>query len=91
MQLEINLEYFTNEISNIDSPIFDYSQIECLSYVAGYAVFSYLKLFPHCTDCQIFFTSPKDIEVDNDTGFSFIDLLDRGSLNIHQRVFLNLF
>ena len=35
MQLEINLEYFTNEISNIDSPIFDYSQIECLSYVAG--------------------------------------------------------
>ena len=44
MQLEINLEYFTKEIFNIDSPIFDYSQIECLSYVAGYAVFSYLKL-----------------------------------------------
>ena len=80
MQLEINLEYFTNEISNIDSPIFDYSQIECLNYVAGYAVFSYLKLFPHCTDCQNFLTSPKDIEVDNDTGFSLIDLLDRGSL-----------
>ena len=48
MQLKIDFEYFTNEIAKTHSPIFDQSQIECLNYIAGYAVFSYLKRFQHC-------------------------------------------
>ena len=80
MQLKIDFEYFTNEIAKTHSPIFDQSQIECLNYIAGYAVFSYLKRFQHCIDCENFLTFPKEIEIYNDTGFSLIDLLDRGSL-----------
>ena len=43
MPLVIDLEYYINEIKKISNYIFDNSQVECLNYVAGYAVFSYLK------------------------------------------------
>ena len=69
MQLKIDFEYFTNEIAKTHSPIFDQSQIECLNYIAGYAVFSYLKRFQHCIDCEIFLTCPKEIEIYNDMNF----------------------
>ena len=80
MHPEFDCEYVTSEILNIANPLFDNSQIECLNYVAGYAIFSYLKNSKECRDCKDFLTSPKDIQVINDTGFSMIEFLDRGSL-----------
>ena len=60
MHLEFDFEYATNEIKNIANPVFDYSQIECLNYVAGYAIFSYLKKSTECLDCKKFFNiSPR--------------------------------
>ena len=78
--IEFDFEYVTNELNNIADPVFNTSQIECLNYVAGYAIFSYLNKSTDCRDCHNFLTSPKDIQVLNDTGFSMIELLDRGSL-----------
>ena len=88
---EIDLEYFTDELLDITNPIFDNSQIECLNYIAGYAVFSYFKQSSECSVCHDFLTSPRDIQINNDTGFSLINLLDRGSLkypseNVYQSV-----
>ena len=80
VQVEFDFEFVVNEVKNISNPVFDNSQIECLSYIAGYAIFSYLKKSTQCRDCQKFLTSPKDIQVMNDRGFSMIELLDRGSL-----------
>ena len=80
MPLVIDLEYYINEIKKISNYIFDNSQVECLNYVAGYAVFSYLKQSRECIECQTFLTSPRDIQVYNDTNFSLIHFLDRGSL-----------
>ena len=80
VQLKFDFEFVVNEIKNIPNPVFDNSQIECLNYIAGYAIFSYLKKSTQCRDCQKSLTSPKDIQVMNDTGFSMIELLDRGSL-----------
>ena len=76
-----DFEYYLNEIKGIPNCVFNSSQIDCLNYVAGYAIFSYLKQSRECLDCKKFLTSPNDIQVYNDTGFSLIDMLDRGSLN----------
>ena len=57
--LEIDLEPFTDESLNITSPVFDNSQIECLNYVAGYAVFSYFKQSSECFVCHNFFDFSK--------------------------------
>ena len=77
--LEIDLEPFTDELLNITSPVLDNSQIECLNYVAGYAVFAYFKQSSEWFVCHNFLTSPKDIQIENDTGFSLIDQFDRCS------------
>ena len=50
------------------------------NYVDGCAIFSYLKKSTACLDCKKFLTSHQDIQVFNDTGFSIIEFLDRGSL-----------
>ena len=59
MHPEFDYEFVTSEIINIANPVFDNSQIECLNYVAGYAIFSYLKNSIECRDCNDFLTSPK--------------------------------
>ena len=58
------------------------SQLECLTYVAGYALFSYMKKTNKCTNCYNFLTTDKQMELLNDVGSQYIlvDLLDRGSL-----------
>ena len=88
MYPEFDYEFVTSEIINIANPVFDNSQIECLNYVAGCAIFSYLKNSKECRDCNDF--SPKDIQVFNDTGFSMIEFLDRGSLTYPSEIIYNL-
>ena len=43
MHVEFDFEFLTNELKNIANPVFENSQIECLNYVAGSAIFSSLK------------------------------------------------
>ena len=50
VQLEFDFEFVVNEIKNIANPVFDNSQIECLNYIAGYAISSYLKKSTECRD-----------------------------------------
>ena len=51
---EIDFEYFTDELLDITNPIFDNSQIECINYIAGDAVFSYFKQSSECSVCHEF-------------------------------------
>ena len=73
-----------NEISR---PEIDVGQIDCLVYIAGYAVFSYLKKSKGCPYCHDFLTTDKPLEVNNDVGsqYTLIDLVDRGSLKYPSR------
>ena len=77
-----DLQLYLETLQLIPKPQIHLSQIECLTYVAGYAVFSYLKKSNACADCHNFLTTEKQIEVVNDMGSQFIlnELLDRGSL-----------
>ena len=56
-------------------------------YIAGYAVFSYLKKSSGCRTCHGLLTSDKLLEVNNDVGsqYTLIDLIDRGSLKYPSR------
>ena len=56
-----------------------------LTYVAGCAVFSYMKKANKCTNCYNFLTTDKQMENLNDVGSQYIlvDLLDRSSLMFH--------
>ena len=58
------------------------SQVECLAFVAGYAVFSYLKKSINCILCRKFLCTEKSLQVNDDMGSQsiLIELLDRGSL-----------
>ena len=61
---------------------FEFAQIECLIYIAGYVVFSYFKKSSGCLSCHNFLTTNKPLEVNNEVGsqYTLIDLADRGSL-----------
>ena len=61
--IDFDFEFVTNEIKVIFDPVFNNSQIECLNYVAGYAIFSYLKKSTNCRDCENFLTSTQHIKV----------------------------
>ena len=72
-------------ISNLDQltlPEIAISQVDCLAFVAGHAVFSYLNKSNGCSMCRDFLTTDKSIQVEDDMGnqFRLIELLDRGSL-----------
>ena len=77
-----DLHLYLETLQLIPKPQIHLSQIECLTYVAGYAVFSYLKKSNACADCHNLLTTEKQMEVVNDMGSQFIliELLDRGSL-----------
>ena len=74
-------------MNEISLPELEVSQIECLVYIAGYAVFSYFKKSSGCQSCHGLLTSDKLLEVNNDVGFQYtlIDLVDRGSLKYPSR------
>ena len=81
---------FTDELLDITNPIFDNSQIECLNYIAGYAVFSYFKQSSECSVYHDFLLLQKIFKLIT-IGFSLINLLDRGSIkypseNVYQSV-----
>ena len=42
-QLDFEIELYINTLNEISRPEIDVSQIDCLVYIAGYAVFSYLS------------------------------------------------
>ena len=86
-QLDFEIELYINTLNEISRPEIDVGQIDCLVYIAGYAVFSYLKKSNGCPYCQDFLTTDKSLEVNNDVGsqYTLIDLVDRGSLKYPSR------
>ena len=84
---QLDLEHYLTKLNEISLPEIDVSQTECLVYIAGYAVFSYLKKSSGCRTCHGLLTSDKLLEVNNDVGSQFtqIDLVDRGSLKYPSR------
>ena len=48
----LDIELYLTKLDETTLPEFDLSQIECLIYIAGYAVFSYLKKSNVCQSCH---------------------------------------
>ena len=76
------LEKLITNLEQVTLPEIAIYQFECLAFVAGYAVFSYLNKSNGCPMCRDFLTTEKSIKVNDDIGNQFrrIELLDRGSL-----------
>ena len=83
---QLDIEHYLTKLNEISLPEIDFSQTECLVYIAGYAVFSYLKKHSGRI-CYGLLTSGKFLEVNNDVGsqYTLIDLVDRGSLKYASR------
>ena len=77
-----DIESYLSALNEISLPEMATSQVECLAFVAGYAVFSYLKKSANCTLCRKFLVTEKSLQVDDDMGSQsiLIELLDMGSL-----------
>ena len=75
-------EKLITNLEQVTLPEIAISQIECLVFVAGYAVFSYLNKSNGCPLCRDFLTTEKSIQVNDDISnqFRLFELLDRGSL-----------
>ena len=82
-----DIELYLTTLNEILVPELEVSQMECLVYIAGYAVFSYFKKSNGCQSCHHLLTSDKLLEVNNDVGsqYTLIDLVDRGSLKYPSR------
>ena len=63
MNSDLELPYYLETLRYI--PQFQISSSQ-LSYVAGYAVFSYIKKSKQCCHCHNFLTTDKQMEVIND-------------------------
>ena len=79
-------------MNGISIPDLEVYQMECLVYIAGYAVFSYFKKSNGCQSCHHLLTSDKLQEVTNDVGsqYTLIDLVDRGSLKYPSHYMINV-
>ena len=66
------LQYFLETLQFIPDIQISPSQLECLTYVAGYAVFSYMKKTNICTNCYNYLTTDKQMELLNDVGSQYI-------------------
>ena len=66
------LQYFLETLLYISNIQISPSQLECLTYVAGYAVFSYMKKTNKCTNCYNILTTDKQFELLNDVGSQYI-------------------
>ena len=75
-----DLEKLITNLEQVTLPEIAISQVECLAFVAGYAVFSYLNKSNGCPICRDFLTTEKSIQVNDDIGnqFRLIELLSRG-------------
>ena len=62
-QFICDADFYINRLNDALLPELDVSQIECLIYVAGYAVFSYFKKFNGCRTCHDFLTTNKPLVV----------------------------
>ena len=58
------------------------SQVECIAFISGYAVFSYIKKSNGYLLCRNFLTTNTSIQLNNDMDIQFrlIEFVDRGSL-----------
>ena len=81
-EFTLDIEPYLTKLNEISLPELELSQTECLVYIAGHAVFSFLKKSNGCHSCQDLLSSDKHLEVNNDVGSQhiLIDLVDRGSL-----------
>ena len=88
---QLGIEHYLTKLNEISLPEIDVSQTECLVYIAGYAVFSYLNKSSGCRTCHGLLTSDKLLEVNNDVGsqYTLIDLVDIGSLKYPSRCVVN--
>ena len=79
-EITLDIKPYLTKLNEISLPELELSQIECLIYIAGYAVFSFLKKFNGCHSGQDLLSSDKYLEVNNDVGSQhiLIDLVDRG-------------
>ena len=57
------LEKLLTNFEQVTLPEIAISQVECLAFVAGYAVFSYLNKSNGCPMCRDFLTTRKSISV----------------------------
>ena len=65
------LEFFFTNLEQITLPEIGISQVECLTFVAGNAVFSYLNKSNACSVCRDFLTAEKSMQVNDDIGDQF--------------------
>ena len=65
------LEKLITNLEQVTLPEIAISQVECLAFVACYAVFSYLNKSNGCPMCRDFLTTETSIQVNDDIGNQF--------------------
>ena len=76
-----DVETFLSNLNLINLPEMATSQVECLAFISGYAVFSYIKKSNGSILCRNFLTTNTSIQLNNDmdTEFLLIEFVDRDS------------
>ena len=69
-EITLDIEPYPTKLNEISLPELELSQIECLIYIAGYAVFSFLKKPNGRHSCQDLLSSDKHLEINNDVGLN---------------------
>ena len=77
-----NLESYQSQLNTSDDIDTDVNTLQFIVFIAGYAVHKYLLKSKNCSECRLFLTEKKDLQVEEppDSKYKLVQIIDCGSL-----------
>ena len=82
LDTSLNLQSYLSQLNTSDDIDTDVNTIHYIVFIAGYTVHKYLLKSQNCSECRIFLTEEKDLQVEEhpDSKYKLVQIIDRGSL-----------
>ena len=82
LDTSLNLESYLSQLNTSDDIDTDVTTLQFNVFIAGYAVHKYLLKSQNCSECSLFLTEEKDLQVEEppDSKYKLVRIIDCGSL-----------